>query len=108
MKTLEVDLVEVLKSLSDSTNLKILALIKLYEELCVCEFEDLLESPQPTVSRHLKALTDSGLIRVRKDGRWRYYSLQEIPSFVEEVIELAVETYGIIRRERRKKCGDSK
>lgn len=108
MKTLEIDLVEVLKSLSDSTNLKILAFIKLYEELCVCEFEDLLRSPQPTVSRHLKALTDSRLIRVRKDGRWRYYSLQEIPSFVEEVITLAAETYGIIRGERRKKCGDSK
>ena len=106
MKMLIYNLPEVMKSLADETNLRLLGLIKLHEELCVCEFEDMLELPQPTVSRHLKALADSGLIQARKDGRWRYYSIADCPEFVDEVVNIAIEQFGIKKRERRKKCGE--
>jgi ArsR family transcriptional regulator len=42
-------------------------------ELCNCEFVDALEAPQTNVSRHLKILTQAGLIHARHDGRWVYY-----------------------------------
>lgn len=37
---------------------------------------------QPTVSHHLKELTDSGLVLVRQEGRQRFYTLnQNVVSF---------------------------
>jgi len=100
------NLADVMKSLADETNLRLLGLIKLHKELCVCEFEDILELPQSTVSRHLKALADSGLIQARKDGRWRYYSIADCPEFVDEIVNIAIEQFGIKKRESRKKCGE--
>lgn len=32
---------------------------------------------QPTVSHHLKKLEEAGLVRVRQDGRHRYYTLNQ-------------------------------
>ena len=43
--------------------------------LCNCECVDALEEPQPNVSRHLKILTQAGLLQERREGRWVYYSL---------------------------------
>jgi ArsR family transcriptional regulator len=106
VKTLARNLTDVMKSLADETNLRLLGLIKLHEELCVCEFEDMLELPQPTVSRHLKALADSGLIQARKDGRWRYYSMADCPGFVDEIVDIAVDEFGIKKQERHRKCGE--
>jgi ArsR family transcriptional regulator len=42
-------------------------------ELCNCEFVDALGEPQPNISRHLKILSQAGLIHERHDGRWVYY-----------------------------------
>jgi DNA-binding transcriptional ArsR family regulator len=44
-------------------------------EKCVCEIVPHLNLVQPLVSRHLKILKDSGLIRCRKDGTKRMYSI---------------------------------
>ncbi|MBN2219523.1 MAG: winged helix-turn-helix transcriptional regulator [Kosmotogaceae bacterium] len=106
MKTLNSDLSQIMKSLADETNLRLLGLIKLHGELCVCEFEDMLELPQPTVSRHLKALAYSRLIQMRKDCKWRYYSMADCPEFVDEIVNIAVEHFGIKKRECPKKCGE--
>ena len=32
---------------------------------------------QPTVSHHLKKLEEAGLVHVREEGRYRYYSLNQ-------------------------------
>ena len=57
------------KALSDPGRLRILAAVK-GRELCVCHLVDLLELDQSTVSRHVRALRDAGLVAVRKEGRW--------------------------------------
>jgi ArsR family transcriptional regulator len=44
-------------------------------EKCVCEIVPHLNLIQPVVSRHLKILRDAGLIRCRKDGTKRMYSI---------------------------------
>lgn len=61
-----------LKTLADTTRLKLLKLI-LHEELCVCELQELLQISQPGVSQHVAKLKTAGLIKERRAGMWTYY-----------------------------------
>jgi len=54
-------------------------------EVSVSQIVQALELSQPTVSKHLKVLRDSGLVRVREEGQHRYYHLDSSP--LEEVDE---------------------
>ena len=62
-----------LKALSDDTRLRLLHMLSRYE-LSVGEIVQALGMSQPRVSRHLKILADAGLLRVRRDGLWAFYS----------------------------------
>ena len=66
----------VFHALSDPIRLEILGYLR-DGERCVCEIVPHLELIQPLVSRHLKILKDVGLIRYRKDGTKRMYSIVE-------------------------------
>ena len=44
------------------------------EPVCVCEFEPALELSQPTVSHHLKKLTEAGLLEREERGKWAHFS----------------------------------
>lgn len=68
-----VDQVRVFKALSDDTRLKILELLAMKGELCVCFIYDELKMSQPRISRHLGILRDSGLVSHRPEGSWVYY-----------------------------------
>ena len=46
------------------------------EPVCACEFYGPLGLSQPTVSHHLKKLTDAGLLDREQRGRWAYFSLR--------------------------------
>jgi len=65
-----------LKALSDENRLRMLHLLSRYE-LSVGEVVQVLAMSQPRVSRHLKILADAGLVRVRRDGLWAFYSAVE-------------------------------
>lgn len=45
--------------------------------VCVTLFVEKLEMSQPTVSRHLELLQRAGFLRVRRVGRWSYFSRDE-------------------------------
>jgi ArsR family transcriptional regulator len=45
------------------------------EPVCACAFEPALGLSQPTVSHHLKKLTDVGLLEREQRGKWAYFSL---------------------------------
>src|SRR5271170_4164353 len=62
------------RAFSDRTRLRILHLLS-PGELCVCHIVDVLELPQPKVSRHLAYLRRTGLVLTRKEGLWNYYRL---------------------------------
>ena len=66
--------VNLFKSLSDSTRLRIIGLLK-DNELNVNEIVSLLNMGQSRVSRHLKILSDAGLLASRKEGLRVFYSL---------------------------------
>jgi ArsR family transcriptional regulator len=64
----------ILKTLSDANRLRIVGMLS-DGELCACKILEELAITQPTLSHHMKALCDSGLVRSRKSGKWTYYSL---------------------------------
>ena len=64
------------RALADPARVKILNLLATSEApVCACEFEPALGLAQPTVSHHLKKLTDAGLLEREESGRWAYFSL---------------------------------
>jgi ArsR family transcriptional regulator len=50
-------------------------------EACVCNLVEPLGLSQPTVSHHLKVLTDAGLLARERRGTWMFYRL--VPERVE-------------------------
>ena len=70
------DLVKAMKALSDETRLRILNLL-LERECCVCEVMQALDISQTRASRNLSALYDAGFLKLRKDGLWSLYSIDE-------------------------------
>ncbi len=77
---------KVFNALSDPTRLEILEFLRTSEK-CVCEIIPHVGLIQPVVSRHLKILKDCGLVRDRKDGTRRLYSITEPKMF--EIIDAA-------------------
>lgn len=57
------------------------------EEVCVCEMEAYLDVGQSTISQALSRLRSAGLVRRRKDGRWRYYSTTPLGERVLQTID---------------------
>ncbi len=46
------------------------------EPVCVCEFTDALGISQPTVSHHLKVLTEAGLLERERRASFVYFGLR--------------------------------
>ncbi len=67
------ELIKCFKALSDKTRLRLLYLLKEYE-LNVNEIVQVVDMVQSGVSRHLKILLESDLLRSRRDARYIYYS----------------------------------
>jgi ArsR family transcriptional regulator len=68
--------IDLFKSLSEPVRLRLLHLLSNTKpELCVCDLVAVLDLPQGTISRHLMQLRLVGLVSVRREGVWMYYSL---------------------------------
>ncbi len=63
-----------LAALSDATRARLLACLERHE-LTVGELQDVLQLPQSTVSRHLKALADAGWVASRESGASNRYRM---------------------------------
>ncbi|CZE48161.1 metalloregulator ArsR/SmtB family transcription factor [Campylobacter geochelonis] len=70
------DFLQTISSLNDETRIKILKYLQTNGECCVCELQEAFCMIQSRLSRHLKILKDGGFLKVRKDGKWSYYSLR--------------------------------
>jgi ArsR family transcriptional regulator len=77
MKKTSEALEKVFLALGDRTRLRLLNLMKA-GEVCVCFFVEVLDEPQPKVSRHLAVLRKAGLVSTRRDGKWMHYSIAEL------------------------------
>lgn len=62
------------KAMSDTNRLKIIEML-IQGEKCACNLLEELQVTQPTLSHHMKVLSDCGLVSSYKDGKWHHYSI---------------------------------
>jgi ArsR family transcriptional regulator, arsenate/arsenite/antimonite-responsive transcriptional repressor len=62
------------KALADRTRLRLIHLIA-DQEVCVCYLVEVLDAPQPKISRHLAYLRRAGIVSARREGKWMHYGL---------------------------------
>ena len=65
------------KALADPNRLMIVDMLSC-GELCACMILESFNISQPTLSHHMKILCECGLVNSRKEGKWMYYSLDEV------------------------------
>ncbi|MGK5499131.1 ArsR/SmtB family transcription factor [Streptomyces sp. URMC 125] len=70
-------LAHALKAIADPTRLQLLRLIQSSPtgEACVCDLTECLGLRQPTISHHLKLMTNAGLLNRERRGTWVWYSV---------------------------------
>ena len=70
-----------LKVIAEPARLRLLSLIQAQaeREACACHLQEPLGLSQPTVSHHLKVLTDAGLLQREQRGRWAYFKVVPEP-----------------------------
>ncbi|MBV8547651.1 MAG: metalloregulator ArsR/SmtB family transcription factor [Acidobacteria bacterium] len=73
-KTTAEELEALFQALGDRTRLRLLNLMA-DGEVCVCFFVEVLDEPQPKISRHLAYLRSAGLVNTSRDGKWISYSI---------------------------------
>jgi ArsR family transcriptional regulator len=67
----------VFKALADPARVRIINLItNAGGSACVCDLTPALGLSQPTVSHHVKKLSDAGLLRRERRGIWTHYSIE--------------------------------
>lgn len=107
--------VEALRAAGEPTRLRVLSLLA-GEELSVMELSGILDQSQPRVSRHLKLMTDAGLIERFPDGARVFYRLSSDPlarRLIDTVLDLLEATAGAaddrrledVRRDREVAAG---
>ncbi|WP_075980732.1 ArsR/SmtB family transcription factor [Bacillus massilinigeriensis] len=65
-----------LKLLGDKTRLTIVSILQ-HRDCCVCEFQEIFDMSQPSISQHLRKLKDAGIVNETRKGQWVYYSLNQ-------------------------------
>lgn len=77
-----------LRALADPARLRLVSMVAAREggEACVCDLTEPLGLSQPTVSHHLRVLTEAGFFARSKRGTWAYYKL--VPGALDGIASL--------------------
>lgn len=81
--------IELFKVLSDPTRLKIFQILFKKEARCVGELVEILDQPQPTISRHLNHLKKLGILSCVRDGTWMWYEVAgDLPEWCKDILDI--------------------
>ncbi len=80
---------DALRGAGEETRLRILHALS-RDELAVSELTQVLAQSQPRISRHLKLMTEAGLIERRREGSWAFFRLTR-DGFPARLAEFALE-----------------
>lgn len=77
-----------LRALADPARIRLVSMVAAHEggEACVCDLTEPLGLSQPTVSHHLRVLTEAGFLTRSKRGTWAYYRL--VPGSLDGIAHL--------------------
>lgn len=84
-------LADILAMAGNATRLKILYLLAIDGELCVCDLADVLGMTVSAVSHQLRKLRDRKVIQQRRDGPTIYYRLAPGP-----LLEILQQLFGVV------------
>ena len=85
--------IDLFKVLSDPTRLKLFQILFQKEARCVGELVEMLDQPQPTISRHLNHLKKLGILNAVREGTWMWYEMADnLPSWCEDILETTYKT----------------
>ena len=65
-----------MKAAAEETRLRMLALLN-EGELTVSDMTDILGQSQPRISRHLKLLTEAGIVERHREGAWAFFRMAD-------------------------------
>lgn len=68
------EVANICKAMSDANRLRIIEMLTKGEK-CGCDLLQMLQVSQPTLSHHMKVLSDCQLVNSYKDGKWHHYSI---------------------------------
>ena len=77
----------VFKVLADPTRLRLMVLLSIQGETCVCKLAEALNAPNFKVSRHLGIMRSAGLVEARREGTWMHYKLSNARNRLEECLQ---------------------
>lgn len=72
----DTQILQILKALADSNRLAIIRHLG-KGEACVCELLEIFSVTQPTLSHHMRILSEANLVEGRREGKWIHYSINE-------------------------------
>lgn len=77
------------QALSEETRVRVTEMLT-KEKRCACQILEKLEISQPTLSHHMRILSESGLVTAEKRGKWVFYGINEavfadLKKFVERI-----------------------
>lgn len=67
---------KIIKALSDVNRMMIINNLS-GGEMCACKLLEKFNITQPTLSHHMKILSECGIVNSRKEGKWTHYSLNK-------------------------------
>lgn len=98
----------IFKAIADDNRLKIVEMLSC-GEMCACDILEFFQITQPTLSYHMKILTDSGIVTSRKEGSWVFYNnnlelIMEMKEFWNKILEPQDSCICKIKKEVDCKC----
>lgn len=82
------DLSDFFKIMGDSTRLQLLMILE-HGELCVSDLSFLLNMSISAVSHQLRSLRNAKLVKIRREGKNIYYSLDD--QHIKSILEISLE-----------------
>ena len=99
-----IETVRVFKAFCDERRLEIINQLQNGEQ-CASELIDQLKIGQSTLSHHMRILCDSGVVHMRKKGKYVYYSISEEGSNqIKEIIDALTKINGYKPGGNKRKC----
>jgi ArsR family transcriptional regulator len=93
MYTKNTALDQLFRALADHTRLRLLNLMS-EGEICVCYFVQVLDAPQPKISRHLAYLRRTGVVAARREGKWMHYRLSwPADSYAASILRMTIAAF---------------